>query len=199
MTDADDGRRVYIDSSKGLYQYAYKSDGTVTTTITSRNLKRFDSTLLVEGSDKNDILSAIALEGTTSIMMSGGDGDDVYNVSKEVRQKLRKIIIDNNEYAKQKGKDVLNLVVDDTDKALFSQHGDDLVINDKLGLVRILKVFGDRKDEYNHLTLSVSDGSVTKESKIVDLVAQMGTFKVDPTSDQKPVYSFQELNSTFRS
>ncbi len=193
LNDENQISDIYINSSKGLYKYSmnqssnkyYRLDGTA---------QRFDTTLLLQGTDNDDILGALPLENSTSNTMSAKEGNDVYIINKQAREKLKRIIIDN--FAKDKKKDVLQLYISSTDETLVFKKENDLLIADQNGIVEIRKVFGEEKAEYSHLKIITTDNrNITRENQVVDWTSKIT--RLSSYTDSQQWFYLSSLDQTY--
>ncbi|MFW2168268.1 hypothetical protein, partial [Enterobacter cloacae complex sp.6722794] len=84
--------------------------------------------LIIRGSDQNDKLSPVVIQSVKNIVLSAGNGQDTYTISKAVWGHYHSIIIDNN--ALDSLMDTLILPVPENDELVVSQQNDDLFITD---------------------------------------------------------------------
>ncbi|HHR5905359.1 TPA: TcdA/TcdB pore-forming domain-containing protein [Providencia alcalifaciens] len=115
------------------------------------------SSLIIRGSDQNDKLSPVVIQSVKNIVLSAGNGQDTYTISKAVWGHYHSIIIDNN--ALDSLMDTLILPVSENDELVVSQHNDDLFITDMKQNTTLVfrKVFGDQKQAHQHLQLRFVD------------------------------------------
>ena len=141
--------------------------------------QRLGEALLTEGADTADDLNPLVLDGVTSVILSGGEGEDTYSITEHTRKKIKKIIVNN--YALDKAKDRLELYVKNINEMVLLRKDDDLFFNDQEGVVSLRNVFGDDKMDHNHLEVFVNDGTKQITYAVVSLVAQMENFQSNPS------------------
>ncbi|MEX9947432.1 TcdA/TcdB pore-forming domain-containing protein [Providencia alcalifaciens] len=111
------------------------------------------SSLIIRGGKQNDRLSPAIIQDVENIVLSAGDGQDTYRISKEAWAYYHSIIIDNHALDSQL--DTLILPVSESDELVMSQHDDDLFITDMSQNTTLVlrQVFGDQKQAHQHLQL----------------------------------------------
>ncbi|MTB66583.1 prevent-host-death family protein [Providencia sp. wls1943] len=111
------------------------------------------SSLIIRGGKQNDRLSPAIIQNVENIVLSAGDGQDTYRISKEAWAYYHSIIIDNHALDSQL--DTLILPVSESDELVMSQHDDDLIITDMSQNTTLVlrQVFGDQKQAHQHLQL----------------------------------------------
>lgn len=173
VTDKNNTYVYFSDlDKKMLYSYEYTSVGNFIkqNIIPNIHVQRFDSSLLIQGVDKKWwSLEPLVLEGVTSIILSGKSEPDIYVIDKQARLYFQDIIIDN--FSTQGGDDELEFVVSSHNELMLFCKGDDLVISDSYrSTLTIRNIFGIEKNNYNHLTLIVSDEMTIVEQHITDFI-----------------------------
>ena len=184
MINRADGVDVYIASQTGdVWSYNYSkssSSGTyqfVDSRILHKNIltQRLGEALFMGGTDRADDLNPLALDGVTSVVLSGGDGEDNYSASEQVRKKIKEIRIDN--YASDKAKDKFKFYVNGIDETVLLHKDNDLLFCDADGIVSLGNVFGENKADYNHMELVVDDGVKQAKYTVAGLVTQMESYQ----------------------
>ncbi|UBX49510.1 prevent-host-death family protein [Providencia alcalifaciens] len=135
---AESGEILYVDILANEYQSQSAHIG---------------SSLIIRGSKKNDRLSPAIIQNVKNIVLSAGDGQDTYRISKEAWAYYHSIIIDNHALDFQL--DTLILPISESEELVVSQHNDDLFITDMSQNTTLVlrQVFGDQKQAHQHLQL----------------------------------------------
>ena len=149
---------VYIYSStKGLYQYYLDNEGTAIkpALLNTNHIERIDGTLLVRGTDRNDILQPLVIKNVDTLVMSGDEGQDIYQIDTEDREFYKTIAINN--FDKHEAQDTLQLTVNDIKKMLIKRENNDVLFIDDSGTVLIKEVFGPESTHFSHLNIIIKD------------------------------------------
>ena len=143
---AESGEILYVDT------FAHENDS---------KSDHIGSSLIIRGGKQNDRLSPAIIKSVRNIVLSAGDGQDTYSISKESWAHYHSIIIDND--ANDLLLDTLILPVEETDELVVTQHDDDLFITDmSRNTVLILRqVFGTQKQAHQHLQLRFANQSTS--------------------------------------
>ncbi|HHR5880205.1 TPA: TcdA/TcdB pore-forming domain-containing protein [Providencia alcalifaciens] len=133
------------------------------------------SSLIIRGGNSNDMLSPSIINNVKNIILSAGDGQDTYLISKDSWQHYQAIIIDND--ANDSLVDTLRLPIDNIDSLVVTRHDDDLFITDmEFKTVLILRqVFGMQKQSHRHMQLHFEDPSISLSvGQFADSYASIG-------------------------
>lgn len=158
---------IYFRTATGVLSYfAQVNDVVNSKKILLGEIYRFGNSVLQSGTDADDTMTPLLLNRVSSVVLSGGEGVDVYQINQAAREKIRYFLIHNHALDQQVDK--LLLTVDD--KAKVSHWDDDLIISDNYGAVLIKGVLGVEKTLYAHLELQISVKNVTLNCQVADLV-----------------------------
>ena len=192
---------AYIYSpTKGLYQYYSDNQGTTIKPrlLTVNHVERIDRTLLLRGTDGNDILQPIALENVDTLVMSGGEGQDIYQIDVEDRERYKVIAINN--FDQNEAQDALQLTVNDIKEMMIKRENNDVLFIDSHGTVVIKEVsdpeqlhlniiFNDEKQ--NRYEQPLSDLLNTMSDNTAHLIQNMAIFDKQTSSEQITSSTYQ--------
>ncbi|SFU58484.1 insecticidal toxin [Xenorhabdus koppenhoeferi] len=116
---------VYNQTTQELYCLNNKGDK-ITNKINW--IKRINSSLLLQGGEDNDTLTPPIIDGVDSLVLYGGANNDTYQLSKEMWDHYRTVVIDN--YDPEQAFDLLKLPIANPGSILLSRHNDDLKLTD---------------------------------------------------------------------
>lgn len=170
---------AYIYSpTKGLYQYYLASEGsTIKLALPTKNyIERTANTLLIRGTDDNDILQPIAIQHVDTLVMSAGAGPDIYQIDTKDHE-LYKVIAINN-FDTNEDQDTLQLTVNNIEEVIMKREGNDMLLSiDKRGTTVILikEVFGSEHAHFSHLNIILNDTKRNRyEQSLSDLLGSIG-------------------------
>lgn len=192
-------RLIYIyTTDNGIQRYDYINHDLSAPATIPDQVRRFDSALSQDGTIQNDILSPIALDGITSVVLSGGEGSDTYKVRLYAKTKLKTVLIDN--LSKDKLRDILELKVDKKEKVVTRRQYDHLILGNDDGAARIENVFGVYKMDYDHLRVQVADSLTTRTNtyQVADIVQKLNLLAPNPLAQTDQLYSSYYLDSLFK-
>lgn len=192
---------AYIYSpKKGLYQYYSDNQGTTIKPmlLTVNHAERIDDTLLLRGTDGHDILQPIALENVDTLVMCGGEGEDVYQIDVEDRERYKVIAINN--FDQNEAQDALQLTVNDIREMMIKHENNDVLFVDSHGTVVIKDasdpeqshlniIFSDKKQ--NRYEQTLSDLLNAMSDNTAHLIQNMATFDKQTSSEQITSSTYQ--------
>ncbi|SFU32281.1 TcdA/TcdB pore-forming domain-containing protein [Xenorhabdus koppenhoeferi] len=163
---------VYDQATQQLYQLN-NDRGEILNKI--NGVKRINSSLLLQGGEDNDILTPPILDGVDSLVLYGGANNDTYQLSKEMWDHYRTVIIDNND--QNWALDRLILPITNPESILVSRHDNDLMLTDSgngTALV-VRQVFGSQAKVHNHLNINLGKGSPMLDvESLVESISKQG-------------------------
>ncbi|MEX6032124.1 hypothetical protein [Providencia hangzhouensis] len=117
------------------------------------NKEEFSSSLLINGGNSRDIINPPVINNVKNIILSAGDKEDSYVISRAAWLHYQAIIIDNN--ASDRLTDTLVLPVDDMNSLAVNRLGDDLILTDinTNSILIIRRIFATNAQGYEHLKL----------------------------------------------
>ncbi|WP_438336210.1 TcdA/TcdB pore-forming domain-containing protein [Providencia hangzhouensis] len=117
------------------------------------NKEEFSSSLLINGGNSRDIINPPVINNVKNIILSAGDKEDSYVISRTAWLHYQAIIIDNN--ASDRLTDTLVLPVDDMNSLAVNRLGDDLILTDinTNSILIIRRIFAANAQGYEHLQL----------------------------------------------
>ncbi|WP_369427405.1 TcdA/TcdB pore-forming domain-containing protein [Providencia sp. PROV236] len=117
---------------------------------------KLGSSLLIMGTEGNDIIIPTRVSDVEYIILSAGEGRDIYQLKPDDWVKYKAIIIDN--FSTDKEIDEIILPIKDCfDDLLFERKGDDIIISDVVNdtLIILRRVFGSQAESYRHFKIKV--------------------------------------------
>ncbi len=174
-TKSDGSKTVHIASSERHFMHDYDTNGKEIINDGGANVRyrwksyeavhtqRVGETLTLVGSNGDDTLDPVLVQGVNSAVMSGGEGKDTYDLTADPKKQLGHIIVNN--FSIDRKIDVLKLA--NTDKAMLSRGANDnlnqsitkndLLIMQEGKLVVLKNVFASDKADYNHMELHANN------------------------------------------
>ncbi|MEX9607571.1 TcdA/TcdB pore-forming domain-containing protein [Providencia huaxiensis] len=152
--------------------------------------KEFLSSLLIKGGNQKDIINPPVIDNVKNIVLSAGNEQDSYIISRAAWLHYQVIIINN--HASDYLTDTLVLPVDDMETLVVSRFDDDLILTDinTNSMLLINKAFEPNAEKYQHLQLRFLNS--TEEIKVKTIVESYGltdgflseTSKLDKSSEE---------------
>lgn len=181
-TENADGNRfyVYINSTSGLHKYQYTNRILNGRRPTTDSVQRFFTAFSQDGTPGDDSLTPLALNGAESVILSGGLGEDTYNITDQAKQKLKRFIIDN--HSTDSKKDTLKYFTSDYNQIELwhDPESNHLQLHDRDITIDFLNVFAENKALHNHLQIELYNGSgCNKTYQMTDLTNWMATSGTD--------------------
>nr|ELR5083743.1 hypothetical protein [Providencia stuartii] len=125
-----------------------------------RNRNTLGSSLIINGTKKDDILNVNKIGDVKHLTMSGGEGYDIYKLDYQSWKNYDTILIDND--ALDKKVDYIDLSLDNgLDNIFIKRNGNDLVIFDlenKTSLI-LREVYGSRSESYRHFDIRINNNT----------------------------------------
>ena len=135
---------------------------------TSDNTQLYSS-FVMQGTVNDDVFKPRNLLNVPNLVMSGGEGMDIYQINQEDWAGYKTIIIDN--YAIDKEIDIIILPIkDQLDSITINREGNDLFITDQISKTSFMlrKFYGKESEFYRHIRLNIMG---TREYINLDLIA----------------------------
>lgn len=131
-----------------------------------RNRNTLGSSLIINGTKKDDILNVNKIGDVKHLTMSGGEGHDIYKLDYQSWKKYDTILIDND--ALDKKVDYIDLSLDNgLDNIFIKRNGNDLVLFDlenKTSLI-LREVYGSRSGSYRHFDIRINNNMYHLDAK----------------------------------
>lgn len=198
--DPDHAQAYIYSPTKGVYQYYLDNKGTTIkpALLNTHPIQRMNNTLLIRGTDGHDILQPIALENVDTLVMSGGEGQDIYQIDIEDREHYKVIAINN--FDQNEAQDALQLTVNDIKKIMIKRENNDVLFIDSHGTIVIKEVsdpeqlhlniiFNDEKQ--NRYEQPLSDLLNTMSDNTAHLIQNMAIFDKQTSSEQITSSTYQ--------
>ncbi|EPQ5227433.1 TcdA/TcdB pore-forming domain-containing protein [Providencia stuartii] len=178
-----DGLLMYTSNNEILYHDSAiaHADG---------NKRGFLSSLLIKGGNQKDIINPPVIDNVKNIVLSAGNEQDSYVISRAAWLHYQVIVINN--HASDYLTDTLVLPVDDMGSLVVSRFNDDLILTDinTNSMLLINKAFELNAEKYQHLQLRFLNS--TEEIKVKSIVENYGltgvflseTSKFDKSSEE---------------
>ncbi|MTC44883.1 hypothetical protein GKR71_03370 [Providencia sp. wls1922] len=117
------------------------------------------SSFIIKGTNNDDVLAPRQLNTVKTLILSGGEGKDVYHLKIEDWQNHETIVIDNQSQDKQM--DYLAIPINAKNNAIFvNRLNNDLIFTDSINQTSLIlhNIYGDNSSNSRHLMIHFDDG-----------------------------------------
>ncbi|CAG9426536.1 TcdA/TcdB pore-forming domain-containing protein [Providencia alcalifaciens] len=125
------------------------------------NQSQFGSSLVMKGTDHDDILAPTQLKDVQTLILSGGEGKDTYHLNMEDWQRHQAIIINNQ--SQDKAVDYLVLPIKAENNSIFvNRLHSDLIITDSINQTSLVlhNIYGSNELKNRHLMIQFEDRTI---------------------------------------
>ncbi len=145
------------------------------------------SSFIIKGTNNDDILAPTQLNTVKTLILSGGEGKDIYHLKIEDWQNHETIVIDNQSQDKQM--DYLAIPINAKNNAIFvNRLNNDLIFTDSINQTSLIlhNIYGDNSSTSRHLMVHFNDG-VLNISELAEAVTDhRGAMYLSSYFEEKP-------------
>ena len=145
------------------------------------------SSFIIKGTNNDDILAPTQLNTVKTLILSGGEGKDIYHLKIEDWQNHQTIVIDNQSQDKQM--DYLAIPINAKNNAIFvNRLNNDLIFTDSINQTSLIlhNIYGDNSSTSRHLMVHFNDG-VLNISELAEAVTDhRGAMYLSSYFEEKP-------------
>lgn len=141
---------------QGLFMITKNDEIIYDSMVKNNQDNKLGSSLVIKGTQYDDTIIPTKVEDVKCIILSGGEGSDIYRIKLDDWMQYKTIIIDN--YSKNKEIDqVIFPIKDCFDDLLIEKIDDDIFISDIVNdtLVIFNKVYGSESESYRHFKIKI--------------------------------------------